>query len=119
MLFGLVPLAVATTDVTTGHVSSLYESFLHSAGPDSLFGAENLSRWSDPEVDAMIEQAASEASSDVREKLLLAVRDRALRELPYVPLYSPDQAYGVGAGVEFVPRLDRAVFAADVSRRGR
>ena len=55
----------------------------------------------------------------VRSGLLVAVRDRALRDLPYVPLYSPDALYGVRTGIAFTPRLDRAVFATDLRRTSR
>jgi peptide/nickel transport system substrate-binding protein len=119
MLFGLAPVALSSANLTTGHVSSFYESFLHSAGPDSLFGAENSSRYSDPEVDAMLARAAEAVPPGVREELLVAVRRKALEDLPYIPLYSPDQSYGVKDGVAFAPRLDRAVFAADLSRSRR
>ncbi|MFN7987919.1 MAG: ABC transporter substrate-binding protein [Thermoanaerobaculia bacterium] len=119
MLFGLAPAALSSTNVATGHVSSLYESFLHSAGPDSIFGAENSARFSDPEVDGMVERAAASVPAGLREELLAAVRDRALRDLPYVPLYSPDALYGVRTGIAFTPRLDRAVFATDLRRASR
>lgn len=119
MLFGLAPAALSSTNVATGHVSSLYESFLHSSGPDSIFGAENSARFSDPEVDEKLELAATSVPPGVREGLLVAVRDRALRDLPYVPLYSPDALYGVRTGIAFTPRLDRAVFATDLRRTSR
>ncbi len=118
-LFGLAPIAVSSSNIATGHVSSFYESFLHSAGPGSFFGGENSSRYSDPEVDTLIEQAAEAVPPEIREKLVAAVRRRALEDLPYIPLYSPDQTYGVRIGIEFTPRLDRAVFAADLRRSSR
>ena len=67
----------------------------------------------------MIERAAEAVPSGVREELLAAVRRKALEDLPYIPLYSPDQSYGVKTGIEFTPRLDRAVFAADIRRSPR
>ena len=116
MLFGMAPVALASSNIATGHVSSFYESFLHSSGPDSLFGAENFSRYSDPAVDAMLERAAEAVPPGVREELLVGVRRKALEDLPYIPLDSPSQTYGVRNGIDFTPRLDRAVFAADVHR---
>jgi peptide/nickel transport system substrate-binding protein len=119
MLFGMAPITLSSAGISTAHASSLYESFLHSAGPDSIFGAENSARYADPEVDEMIERAAEAVPAGVREELLTSVRDRALRDLPYIPLYSPVQVYGIREGVEFTPRLDRAVFAAGIRRRSR
>jgi peptide/nickel transport system substrate-binding protein len=115
-LFGLAPIAVSSSSITTGHVSSFYESFLHTGAPDSFFGRENSSRYSDPQVDALIERAAEAVPPGIREELLAAVRRKALEDVPYIPLYSPDQTYGVRNGIEFTPRLDRAVFAADLKR---
>jgi hypothetical protein len=77
------------------------------------------SLYSDPDVDALIERAAEAVPPEVREDLLAAVRRRALEDLPYIPLYSPDQTYGVRTGIEFNPRLDRAIFAADLRRSSR
>ena len=116
MLFGMAPAALSSTNVATGHVSSLYESFLHSSGADSVFGVENSARYTDAEVDGMIERAAEAVPPGVREELLVGVRDRARRDLPYVPLYAPIQVYGVKRGIDFTPRLDRAVFATDLRR---
>lgn len=119
MLFGLAPIALSSSNIATGHVSSFFESFLHTAGPDSFFGGENSSRYSDAEVDSLIERAAEAVPPEIREQLLAAVRRRALEDLPYIPLYSPDETYGVRTGIEFAPRLDRAVFAADLRRSSR
>lgn len=119
MLFGMAPIGLSSSNVATGHVSSFYESFLHSAGPDSIFGAENSARYADPEVDGMIERAAEALPPGVREELLTSVRERALRDLPYIPLYSPVQVYGVRNGVGLTPRLDRAVFATALRRSSR
>lgn len=117
-LFGIAPVTIWSAVHTAGHASGFYESFLHTAGT-SVFGSENSSRYSDPAVDALVERASGAVLREDRERLLAAVRERALSDLPYVPLFAPLQAYGVRDGVEFVPRLDEAVFASDLRRAAR
>jgi peptide/nickel transport system substrate-binding protein len=118
-LFGLSPVALWSAVHTAGHASGFYESYLHSTGATAAFGGENSSRYADPEVDVLIERASEALLRDDRERLLAAVRDRALSDLPYVPLFSPVRAYGVRDGVEFAPRLDEAVFASEVRGKAR
>lgn len=118
-LFGISPVALWSAAHTAGRASGFYESFLHTTAADTVFGAENSSRYSDPEVDALIDRAAGTVLREERERLLAAVRARALSDLPYVPLFSPVRVYGVRDGVKFVPRLDEAVFASDVRRTAR
>jgi len=118
-VFGIAPVALWSAVHTAGHASGFFESYFHSAGPDSVFGGENSSRYSDPEVDALIDRASGSVLREERERLLAAVRARALSDLPYVPLYSPLRVYGVRDGVSFSPRLDEAVFASDVRRTAR
>lgn len=118
-LFGIAPVALWTAVHTAGHASGFYESYLHTTAADTFFGTENSSRYSDPEVDALIDRASGAVLHEERERLLAAVRARALSDLPYVPLFSPLRVYGVRDGVEFAPRLDEAVFASDVRRPAR
>jgi peptide/nickel transport system substrate-binding protein len=118
-LFGISPVALWSASHTAGHASGFYESYLHTTAGDTVFGGENSSRYSDPEVDALVERASGAVLREERERLLAAVRARALSDLPYVPLFTPVRVYGVRDGVELAPRLDEAVFASDVRRTAR
>ncbi|KAA0256631.1 hypothetical protein FBQ97_07835 [Acidobacteria bacterium ACD] len=113
------PLVLATWTTATGDASGLFEPLLHSSGGPEGFGSENTTGWSDPEADRWIREAASETDPAARADLLRAVMRRALRELPLVPLYSPQWTYGVRDGIGFTPRLDFSVAAPDVFRLGR
>lgn len=117
MQAGETELALASWTTATGDASGLFEPLLHSAGAGAGAGSENTTGFADPEVDALLERAASEMSPGSRAVLLQAVMRRALAELPLIPLYSPSWTYGVRTGLSFTPRLDFAVFAASVRKR--
>ncbi len=111
---GEVPLALASWGFATGDASSLYEPVLHSRGGAEGLGAENTSGYANAAVDDAIEKAAQEMQATLRNDLLARVGKQALEDLPLIPLYSPDWSYGVRSGLAFSPRLDLAVFAADI-----
>jgi hypothetical protein len=50
----------------------------------------------------------------VRLEALRAVMRQALDDRPLIPLFTPLWTYGVGADVDFAPRLDAMAVAADV-----
>lgn len=90
-------------------------SFLHS----SEIGTNNISRYSAPEVDALLEEASREPDVAQRASLWLAIQDRMAADLPLLPLVhpqalraaDPDLRGVVAPGSSFLLDLRGAYFA--------
>jgi peptide/nickel transport system substrate-binding protein len=99
----------------TGEAGWAYESFLHSQVGG--FGNLNVSRYANPALDRLIEDALGQRGPTERSALLARVAQVAYDEVPMVPLYRQADLYAMARNLEFTPRLDRLVLASAVRWR--
>lgn len=85
---------------------------LHSRIPDGL-GANNLTGYSNPAMDRLLEAADREFNPATRQTLLKKAVRLAAFDLPYIPLYVRESCYGLRRGLEWSPRSDGLVLAAE------
>lgn len=85
--------------------------------PGGGFGIENGSRYSSAVVDGLLEQAMRQLDPEKRAHLLARVAEEVQRDAPVAPLYRQGDLYGVAAGLEFQPRVDRRLRAAHMRWR--
>ena len=97
---------------SSGDAGITLEYLLHSPGP--RYGVSNGSGFSDPALDALLEQAASQVEARQRLPLLQQAAELVHESLPVVPLYRQTDLYGVAEGLVFEPRLDRRVRGFDL-----
>jgi peptide/nickel transport system substrate-binding protein len=101
---------------TSGDAGPSYEYLLRTA--EGGFGHDNGGGYSNPELDRLVEQARHLGAVD-RLPLLRRVAEIVHRDKPVIPLYRPTDVYALDRRLEFNPRLDRRVIAAEIRWRSR
>lgn len=96
----------------SGDAGLSYEYLLHTQRDG--FGKDNGGGYSKPDVDRLLQEATRLAPSR-RWQLLAAVADAVHDDVPVVPLYRQTDLYAVATGLEFTPRIDRRIRAADMA----
>ena len=99
---------------TSGDAGPSYEYLLHTSAGG--FGHDNAGGYSNPEVDRLVEQARHLGPVD-RLPLLRRVAEIVHRDKPVVPLYRAADVYALDRRLEFAPRLDRRIRAAEIRWR--
>jgi peptide/nickel transport system substrate-binding protein len=77
-------------------------------------GAVNRGRYSNPALDAMIEQAVTIADDSKREAALQEATRMAMRDVAFIPLYNQMNIWGLAPGLAYTPRVDEATRTQDV-----
>jgi peptide/nickel transport system substrate-binding protein len=85
---------------------------LHSRAPEGL-GANNLTGYSNPAMDRLLEAADREFDPAKRQALLKKAVRLAAEDLPFIPLYVRESCYGLRRGLDWSPRSDGLVLAAE------
>lgn len=99
---------------TSGDAGPTYEYLLRTAAGG--FGHDNGGGYSNPELDRLVEQARHLGPVD-RLPLLRRVAEIVYHEKPVIPLYRPADVYALDRRLEFAPRLDRRIVAAEIRWR--
>lgn len=78
-----------------------------------LYGPNAAGYWIDPEVQTLIAAQRAEADKAKRRALIAQIWRRSQENVPYAPLYTEVQAYGIKPKLDWKPRPDeRLVFQA-------
>ena len=101
---------------SSGESGEFFEYCLHTR--DSERGFNNLGGWSHRRIDAIAEANAALVDTDERLKVLQEAGRLVVAELPVIPLYTPQDVYGVRNGVAFTPRADGEIWLPDVRPAG-
>lgn len=82
-----------------------------------LYTGAGTAYWIDPEVGQLITRQRAESDPAKRKAIISRIWRRSQEQLPYMPLYSEVQAYGIRDGVGWQPRPDeRMLFGAATAR---
>ncbi len=98
----------------TGEASSPLKSLLHTYDKARGFGASNRGRYSNPEVDELIEQALATVDDAKRKKLLQKATEIAIEDLGIIPLHYQVNTWATRKGLAYAPRTDEATIAMSV-----
>ncbi len=92
----------------TGEASSPLKSLIHTVDTEAGFGASNRGRYSNPEVDKLIEQALATVDDEAREALLAKATEMAIEDLAIIPLHYQVNTWATRkeAGLKYLPRTD-------------
>jgi peptide/nickel transport system substrate-binding protein len=99
---------------TNGDGNGTFDHLLHTMDPDKNLGGSNTStHFSDPLIDRLSEDAASEFDPARREAMLQEANRRAMEQLPHIPLHYQMDIYAVSDRVQWSPRRDTQVRGID------
>ena len=75
-----------------------------------LHSGEAWSRYSDPEIDKLLDQGRSELDDDARLKAYKAVHEIVKRDVPIIPLYQAAIIYGGAKNLKWQPTANESMF---------
>ena len=98
----------------TGEASSPLKSLIHTYDKSRGFGASNRGRHSNPEIDALIEEALATVEDDTREAMLQKATELAIGRLAIIPLHYQVNTWGARKGLSYKARTDERTLYAEV-----
>jgi peptide/nickel transport system substrate-binding protein len=101
----------------SGDASDVLDAMMHTRGTVAGYGDNNSSGYSNASLDELIERSAVVLDPLKRRELLQRCMRVLARDLPDIPLFVPFDLYGVRRNVDWQPRPDALVLAAEIHRR--
>lgn len=98
----------------SGEASSPLKSLIHTHDKERGFGASNRGRYSNPAVDALIEEALSTIDDAARAELLAKATEIAINDGAIIPLHYQVNTWGTRKGLKYIPRTDEYTLATSV-----
>lgn len=101
-------------DVPAGDAGSMYGALFYTRDKREGYGQVNRGSYSNPEVDALIDQADSTPSIEQRDAYLQDATKILMAEIPMIPLHYEQDIYGVRKGITLAPRVDKFISAYEL-----
>jgi len=98
----------------SGEASSPLKSLLHTYDKDRGFGASNRGRYSNPEVDKLLEEALATVDDAKRQDLLAKATEIAINDGGIIPLHYQVNTWASRKGLKYNARTDERTQAMDV-----
>ena len=98
----------------TGEASSPLKSLLHTYDKEKGLGASNRGRYSNAEMDKLVQQALATVDDAKREKLLQQATQIAIEDLGIIPLHYQVNVWATRKGLAYKPRTDEYTLATSV-----
>jgi peptide/nickel transport system substrate-binding protein len=98
----------------TGEASSPLKSLLHTYDKSRGFGASNRGRYSNPELDTLVEDALATVDDAEREKMLQKATEIAVNDLGIIPLHYQVNTWATRKGLAYVARTDESTVIMNV-----
>jgi peptide/nickel transport system substrate-binding protein len=95
----------------TGEASSPLKALVATYSRDKGFGTANRGRYSNPRVDALLEQALATVDDPKREALLQRATEIAIEDTGIIPLHFQVNLWATRNGITYVPRTDENTLA--------
>lgn len=105
----LVGYGAVTGDSLTGLMSTI-----HTSDKNTSAGVSNYGRYSNKQVDALIEKAAQSTDEKAREALQKQATKLALDDVAIIPLIHLNAAWAMKKGLTIKPRADGFTMAMDI-----
>jgi peptide/nickel transport system substrate-binding protein len=102
---------------STGEASYFLSNVVSTVDRAKRAGANNWSRYSNPELDALTEKSFTILDPEAREKVLQEAVQMVADDLPMIPLFHLSLVWGVRPGYRFEPNMS-GYTAATMVRRG-
>jgi peptide/nickel transport system substrate-binding protein len=101
----------------TMEASSPLKALLATFSKDKGMGAANRGRYSNPKLDAALEQALATVDDAKREQLLQQATEIGIGDLGIVPLYHQVNLWATRRGIAYEARADERTFAHEFKPR--
>ncbi len=95
----------------TGEASSPLKALLATFSKDKGMGTANRGRYSNPQMDALLEQALATVDDAKREKLLQQATEVAMTDLGIITLYHQVNLWAARKGIAYAARNDERTYA--------
>ncbi len=95
----------------SGEASSPLRSLIHTYDADRGFGASNRGRYSNPEVDKLIEEALMTVEDAKRADLLAQATEMAIEDGAIIPLHYQVNTWAARKGIAYKARTDEYTLA--------
>jgi peptide/nickel transport system substrate-binding protein len=95
----------------TGEASSPLKALVTTYSRDKGFGTANRGRYSNPKVDALVEEALTTVDDPKREALLQRATEIAVNDTAVVPLHFQVNLWATRNGITYAPRTDELTLA--------
>ncbi|WP_158639008.1 ABC transporter substrate-binding protein [Elioraea rosea] len=102
----------------TAEASEGPRAVIHTNDATKGLGAANRTRYSNPEVDALIVAALAEMDPEKRIEKVAAAIDAAFADQALIPVFHPTWDYAARKGIVVVPRPERRFNALMLRREG-
>ncbi len=102
----------------TGEISSPLRALVATPNKDKGWGASNRGRYSNPKLDAMIDQIMATIDDKKREALLQDATALAMQDHAIIPLYYNVNSWAMKKGLTYAPRADEYTYAMTVKPAG-
>lgn len=103
--------------VSTGEGSYPLVSLVATFNAEKGLGPWNWSRYSNPRMDGVLDQALETMDNASREKLLQEAAEIALRDQAVVPLHYQVNTWAARRGYSYTARTDERTYAFDVKKQ--
>lgn len=100
---------------TTGEASYALNSLLVTPNKEQGKGTTNRGRYSNPELDALVEKAASTMDTDERKAMLEKAVTLAMDDYALIPLHFEQSVWAMKKGLSFSGRSDQMTLVAEVT----
>ena len=104
-------MALAGWGSQTGEVSSPLRSLLATINAEKGMGTANFGMYSNPKLDAELEEALRTVDDARREKLLQAAVAIGINDVGLIPIHFQVVTWGTRKGIVYVPRTDERTYA--------
>ena len=98
----------------TGEASSPLKSLLHTYDKAQGFGASNRGRYSNKELDQIIEEALSTVDDRRRQDLLAKATEIAITDVGLIPLHYQVSSWAAKKGISFKARTDESTVVSTI-----
>jgi peptide/nickel transport system substrate-binding protein len=100
--------------VTTSEATYPLRSLVATYNRDKGFGTWNWGRYSNPKMDALLEQGLATIDNARREKLLQQATELVINDYGLIPLHYQVNTWAARKGLVYTPRTDERTYAQEV-----
>ena len=98
----------------SGEASSPLKSLIHTRDKARGFGASNRGRYSNAEIDKLIEEALATVDDEKRQNVLAKATEMAIADLAIIPLHYQVNTWASRKGLKYNARSDERTLAMEV-----